>query len=203
MSRLAPARTWLTQARSWTRGKSPAWREAVFARWRTVASISAHAATRAREVVRRADWRVRVLAGVVSVECALLLIALAPPTVWARLGHPAGPIPAWLEPVVAGLFYLLPGLTGLLCRRWAAAVALATMPVWLDLGIFAVAAAPRVGPFYLAQEPHAAGSVGTIELFAVLGLLGWIARRALLDATGRWPATGDPRASASDRAAEA
>jgi hypothetical protein len=156
-----------------------------------------------REVVHRADWRVRLLAGVVGVECLLLLIALVPATVWARLGHPAGPIPAPLEPAVAGLFYLLPGLTGLLSRRWTAAIALATMPAWLDLGIFAVAAAPRVGPFYLAQEPHAAGSVGTIELFAVLGLLGWIVRRALLETLAPWPATGEQSAGAPDRAAEA
>ena len=61
-------------------------------------------------------------------------------------------------------------------RRWQVAVTLATLPAWLDLGIFAVAASVRIGPYYLVLEPHAVSTVGTLELFAALGALGWLAR---------------------------
>ncbi len=118
-------------------------------------------------------------AGVVA-EIALLLIALVPQSEWAAHGLPDGPIPRSLYPLVAGLFYVLPAFTGLLARRWQIAVLLATLPAWLDLGAFAVAAATRIGPFYLAQEPHASSAVGTLELFAALGALGWLARTGLL-----------------------
>jgi hypothetical protein len=129
--------------------------------------------------------RVGLLAGLVGCESGLLLISLVPPTIWARLGHPDGPLPQAFSPLVAGLFYLVPTLIGALCRRWPAALTLATLPAWADLGVFAVTAAPRLGPFYLAQDPHAAGTVGTLELFAALGLLGWVARRALHDMRNR------------------
>jgi len=124
---------------------------------------------------------VGLVGGLVGCESGLLLISLVPQTIWAGLGHPDGPLPHALFPLVAGLFYLLPTLTGALCRHWPAALILATLPAWGDLGAFAVAAAPRLGPFYLAQDPHGVGTVGTLELFAALGLLGWIARRALRD----------------------
>ncbi len=114
-------------------------------------------------------------------EMALLLIALVPQSVWAAHNFPNGPIPQKLYPVVAALFYLLPALTGALCRTWPAAVVLATAPAWFDLGLFAVVAAGRIGPFYLTQQDHATNTVGTLELFAALGALGWLARTALLE----------------------
>ncbi len=117
----------------------------------------------------------------VAVQTMLLLISLVPATQWARWGQPAeGPLPRSLSWLIAGIFYVLPPLTGALCRRWQVAVVLATLPAWLDLGVFAVAAADRVGPFDLAQDIHAANTVGTLELFAVLGALGWLARTAAL-----------------------
>jgi hypothetical protein len=124
--------------------------------------------------------RVALLTLSVLAEIILLLIALVPQSEWAARGLPDGPLPRPLYPLVAGLFYVLPALTGLLARRWQIAVLLATLPAWLDLGAFAVAAAARIGPFYLAQEPHASGAVGTLELFAALGALGWLARTGLL-----------------------
>jgi hypothetical protein len=108
-----------------------------------------------------------------------------PQSVWASYGLPDGPIPKMAAPLVAGLFYGLPVATGFLARRWQAAVVLATLPAWLDLGLFAVAAAPRFGPYYLAVEPHAVSTVGTIELFAVLGALGWLARPLIFGALSR------------------
>lgn len=129
--------------------------------------------------------RVALLTISVVAEIALLLIALVPQSEWAARGLPDGPIPRPLYPLVAGLFYVLPALTGLLARRWQIAVLLATLPAWLDLGAFAVAAAARIGPFYLAQEPHASSAVGTLELFAALGALGWLARTGLLMSLSR------------------
>jgi hypothetical protein len=126
--------------------------------------------------------RLVLLTGVVLGELALLLIALVPPSIWASHGFPEGPIPTPLAPLAAALFYCLPTLAGALCRRWQTAVVLATLPAWFDLGAFAVAAAQHIGPFYLALEPHAVSTVGTLELFAVLGALGWLARTTLLGA---------------------
>lgn len=123
--------------------------------------------------------RLLMLGAAVVCEVVLLLIALVPQSIWASHGLPDGPIPRSLSSVVAGVFYLLPAATGMLCERWQHAIVFATFPAWLDLGIFAVAAAVRVGPFYLATEPHAVSTVGTLELFAVLGLLGWLARPVL------------------------
>ncbi len=120
--------------------------------------------------------RVIALSAAVVVEIILLLIALVPQSIWASHGFPDGPIPTRAAPVVAGAFYILPAVTGLLSRRWQVAIVLATLPAWLDLGLFAIAAAPRIGPYYLAVEPHAVSTVGTLELFAVLGALGWLAR---------------------------
>ncbi len=126
--------------------------------------------------IRRLPPRLIALGVVVTVQIVLLLIALVPPSVWTDLGMPGSPIPTGLAPLVAGLFYVLPSLTGLLTHRWQMAIILATLPAWLDLGIFAIAAASRIGPYYLALEPHAVSTVGTLELFAVLGALGWLTR---------------------------
>lgn len=128
--------------------------------------------------------RAALIASVLS-ETILLLIALVPQSVWATHGYPNGPIPNTLVPLVAGAFYILPALTGAFCQRWHIAVVLATFPAWLDLGVFAVAAAGHIGPFYLVVDPHAASTVGTLELFAVLGALGWLARTSLLSMLAR------------------
>jgi len=133
----------------------------------------------------RREPRLLALGGAMLAEVLLLVVALVPASIWASHGFPDGPIPRSLAPFVAGTFYVLPALTGLLCRRWQAAVLLATLPAWLDLGLFAIAAATRIGPFYLATDPHAVSTVGTLELFAVLGGLGWLARSAVLTGAER------------------
>jgi hypothetical protein len=130
--------------------------------------------------IRRAALGASVLS-----ETILLLIALVPQSVWAAHGYPNGPIPHGLAPLVAGAFYVLPALAGALCQRWQVAVVLATLPAWIDLGVFAIAAAGRIGPFYLVIDPHAVSTVGTLELFAVLGALGWLARTSLLGLLAR------------------
>ncbi len=40
----------------------------------------------------------------------------------------------------------------------------------------------RIGPYYLVLEPHAVSTVGTLELFAALGALGWLARPLVISA---------------------
>jgi hypothetical protein len=140
---------------------------------------------------RLAEWlktlgiRRAALGASVLGETILLLIALVPQSVWVKHGYPNGPIPTVLTPLVAGVFYILPALTGALCQRWQVAVVLATLPAWIDLGVFAIAAAGRIGPFYLVIDPHAVSTVGTLELFAVLGALGWLARTSLLGVLAR------------------
>lgn len=113
-------------------------------------------------------------------DSTLLLVSLVPQSIWQTHGYPNGPIPHSLTPAVAALFYALPSAVGALCRRWPVAIVLSTLPAWLDLGAFAIAVATRYGPFYLAQDVHAASTVGTLELFAALGAFGWLARTALL-----------------------
>ena len=140
---------------------------------------------RIRARIRRWSSRLIALGSVVALQCVLLLIALVPASIWADLGMPNGPIPTELAPVVAGLFYVLPSVTGLLARRWQVAIILATLPAWLDLGVFAIAAAVRIGPYYLVLEPHAVSTVGTLELFAALGALGWLARPFVIGAYAR------------------
>ena len=132
--------------------------------------------------IRAAPPRLVTLGIVVALQIVLLLVALVPPTIWADHGLLNGPIPTAAAPIVAGLFYILPSLTGLLARRWQVAIILATLPAWLDLGIFAVAASVRIGPYYLVLEPHAVSTVGTLELFAALGALGWLARPLVISA---------------------
>lgn len=132
-----------------------------------------------------AQWQARVLFAFVSLQTLLLLISLTPQTTWTSLHLPNGPIPAPLTPLAAALFYALPAITGALCRRWYTAITLATLPAWVALGVFATLAAPRLGFAYLTQDAHAAGVIGTLELFAGMGLLGWIMRLAVKDGLAR------------------
>ncbi|HEY7093428.1 MAG TPA: hypothetical protein VH393_09630 [Ktedonobacterales bacterium] len=129
--------------------------------------------------------RARILLAFVSLQTLLLLISLTPQTTWANLRLPNGPIPTLLTPLAAALFYALPAVTGALCRRWYTAITLATLPAWVALGVFATLAAPRLGFAYLTQDTHAAGVIGTLELFAGMGLLGWIMRLAAKDGLAR------------------
>ena len=129
--------------------------------------------------------RTRILLAFVSLQTLLLLISLTPQTTWVNLHLPDGPIPAPLTPLAAALFYALPAMTGMLCRRWYGAITLATLPAWFALGVFATLAAPRLGFAYLTQDTHAAGVIGTLELFAGMGLLGWIMRLAAKDGLAR------------------
>ena len=129
-------------------------------------------------------WNV-VLYGLIVVETFLVTLALVPAQLWTRIlaGSTSaaldGPFPPTLAPVITALLYLLPSLIGLLCRSWQRALLLATLPAWIGLGLFVVAATFRVGAFYLVSTDHVTANVSVLELFAALGAIGWLARSLL------------------------
>jgi hypothetical protein len=129
--------------------------------------------------------RTALVAGLVVVETGLVLAALVPAQLWARLFPLSasatldGPFPPAIAPLVTLLLYLLPSLIGWLCQNWQLALLYATVPVWIGLGLFLIAATFKTGPFYLIAPDHVLANVGMLELFAALGGIGWLARSLL------------------------
>ncbi len=126
-------------------------------------------------------WNV-LLYALIVVETLLVTLALVPAQLWTRVltGSSSaaldGPFPAAIAPVVTALLYLMPSIIGLLCRSWQRALLLATLPAWIGLGLFVVAATFKVGAFYLVSSDHVTANVSVLELFAALGAIGWLAR---------------------------
>ena len=120
--------------------------------------------------------------GLTVVETILVTLALVPPQLWTRLlpSSPTaaqdGPFPAALAPVIPALLYIVPTLIGFLSRSWQKALLFATIPAWIGLGLFVIAAATRVGAFYLVSPSQITSNVSVLELFAALGGIGWLAR---------------------------
>jgi hypothetical protein len=118
----------------------------------------------------------------VVIETLLVLSALIPAQLWTRLlpqnGSASldGPFPPVIAPIITILLYLLPTIIGFLSRHWQRALLLATLPAWIGLGCFLVAATFKIGAFYLVSTDHVTANVSTLELFAVLGAIGWLAR---------------------------
>ena len=118
----------------------------------------------------------------VVVETILVTMALVPPLLWTRLlpGSTSaalyGPFPPMLAPVIPALIYLVPTVVGLLCRSWQRALLYATLPAWIGLGFFVIAASFKVGAFYLVSPTQVTANVSTLELFAALGAIGWLGR---------------------------
>ncbi len=52
----------------------------------------------------------------------------------------------------------------------------ATIPAWIGLGLFVIAAASKVGAFYLVSPTQVTSNVSVLELFAALGGIGWLGR---------------------------
>ena len=129
-------------------------------------------------------WNV-LLYALLVVETLLVTLALGAAQLWTRVlagSNSAaldGPFPAALAPVITALLYLLPSIIGLLCRSWQRALLLATLPAWIGLGLFVVAATFKVGAFYLVSSDHVTANVSVLELFAALGAIGWLARSLL------------------------
>jgi len=127
------------------------------------------------------QWDLLVI-GLLVVETAILTTALVPAQLWTRI-LPAstnttlnGPYPASIAPIITALLYLTPTLIGFLCRGWQKALLFATLPAWIGLGLFLIAATFKVGAFYLVSTDHVTANVSVLELFAALGSIGWLAR---------------------------
>jgi hypothetical protein len=127
------------------------------------------------------NWDTLVI-GIVVVETLLVTTALVPAQLWARI-LPAsanttlnGPYPASIAPLITLLIYLFPTIIGWLCATWQKALLFATLPAWLGLGTFLVAATFKVGAFYLVSTDHVTANASVLELFLALGGIGWLAR---------------------------
>jgi hypothetical protein len=123
-----------------------------------------------------------IVLGLVGLEILLVTMALVPAQLWGQLFHQStnatinGPFPAPIAPVVTAAIYLLPTIIGLLCRNWQKAILYATLPAWIGLGAFLIAATFRVGAFYVVSADHVTANLSVLELFAALGAIGWLGR---------------------------
>jgi len=121
-----------------------------------------------------------LLIGLVAIETGLVLLALVPPQVWTRLLPQTtsaaldGPFPPVIAPVITAVLYLVPTAIGFLCRSWQQALLYSTIPAWIGLGCFVIAATFKVGAFYLVDFDHVIANVSILELFAALGGIGWL-----------------------------
>jgi len=124
----------------------------------------------------------RLVIGLVVIETMLVLLALVPPELWTRLLPQTtsaaldGPFPPAISPVITALLYLIPTAIGLLCRSWQRALLFATLPAWIGLGCFLIAATFKIGAFYLVSIDHVVANTSILELFALLGGIGWLGR---------------------------
>jgi hypothetical protein len=127
-------------------------------------------------------WTILIISLVV-LETLLITLALIPSQLWTRIlpqsvsAGQDGPFPPMLAPVITALIYLTPTAVGWLCQSWQRALLLATLPAWIGLGVFVIAAAAKVGAFYLVTPDHVTANVSVLELFAALGGIGWLGRQ--------------------------
>ncbi|HEY0752375.1 MAG TPA: hypothetical protein VGD98_00220 [Ktedonobacteraceae bacterium] len=118
----------------------------------------------------------------VALDTLLITSALIPTRDWARLlpnsatAAQDGPYPPGVALIIPILLYIIPTLVGFLCRNWQHALFYATLPAWIGLGLFVAAANSKVGIFYLVAAESVSANVSVLELFAVLGGMGWLAQ---------------------------
>jgi hypothetical protein len=123
-----------------------------------------------------------VVIGMIGLETLLVTLALVPAQEWTRLlpnsssAAQDGPFPPALAPIIPLLLYVVPTAIGFLCRSWQRALLYATIPAWIGLGLFVVAAASKVGAFYLVAPTQVTANISVLELFAALGGIGWLTR---------------------------
>jgi hypothetical protein len=133
------------------------------------------------ESVQEKKWNL-LLIGLVVLETLLVGLALVPAQLWTRILPNAanaaldGPFPPQISPIITFLLYIFPTLIGFLSRTWQRALLFATLPAWVGLGAFLVAATFKVGAFYLVSPDHVTANVSVLELFAALGAIGWLSR---------------------------
>jgi hypothetical protein len=137
------------------------------------------------EAVAKERRRTILVISLVIIETMLVMLALVPPQLWTRLFPNStsaalnGPFPPVIAPFITILLYLLPTIIGFLCFSWQRALLYATLPAWIGLGVFLVAATFKVGPFYLLSPDHVTANLSLLELFAALGALGWLGRHLI------------------------
>ena len=125
------------------------------------------------------------IAALVAIEVLLVILALVPAQLWTRFFPNSssaaldGPFPPALAPVITALLYILPTVIGFLCRSWQRALLAATLPAWIGLGAFLIAATFKIGPFYIVSVDHVTANASILELFAALGALGWLGRHLM------------------------
>jgi hypothetical protein len=128
-----------------------------------------------------ADKRLTILIiSLVVIETFLVTLALVPAQLWTRVlptmtsAALDGPFPPVLAPIISALLYIVPAIIGFLSRGWQRALLFATLPAWIGLGLFLIAATFKVGAFYLVSVDHVTANVSVLELFAALGAIGWL-----------------------------
>ena len=137
------------------------------------------------EAAAKERRRTILVISLVIIETTLVMLALVPPQLWTRLLPNStsaalnGPFPPVIAPFITILLYLLPTIIGFLCFSWQQALLYATLPAWIGLGVFLVAATFKVGPFYLLSPDHVTANLSLLELFAALGALGWLGRHLI------------------------
>jgi hypothetical protein len=137
--------------------------------------------TSASQPMQMKRWDI-LLIGLVILETLLVTLALVPAQLWTRLlpDSPGaaldGPFPASIAPLITLLLYVVPVIVGFLSRSWQRALLFATLPAWIGLGLFVVAATFKVGAFYLISSDHVTANASLLELFAALGAIGWLGR---------------------------
>jgi len=137
------------------------------------------------EAAAKERRRTILVISLVIIETMLVMLALVPPQLWTRLLPNStsaalnGPFPPVIAPFITILLYLLPTIIGFLCFSWQQALLYATLPAWIGLGVFLVAATFKVGPFYLLSPDHVTANLSLLELFAALGALGWLGRHLI------------------------
>ena len=138
-----------------------------------------HSGTPRSELEKRLSM---LVIGLVIFETILVTLALVPAQLWTRLLPDStsaaldGPFPPALAPIIPALLYIVPTAIGFLCRSWQRALLFATLPAWIGLGLFVIAAALKVGAFYLVSPAQVTSNVSVLELFAALGAIGWLGR---------------------------
>jgi len=134
-----------------------------------------------KPALEKKRWDI-VLIGLVVLETILVLLTLVPPLLWTRLLPNSssagldGLFPPLISPLITALLYLLPTIIGLMSHSWQRALLYATLPAWIGLGTFVIAATSKVGIFYLLSTDHVTANVSVLELFAALGGIGWLGR---------------------------
>lgn len=128
------------------------------------------------------NYRHLSIISLVAIETALVMMALVPAQLWTRLLPQStasaldGPFPPVIAPIITILLYVAPSVIGFLCPGWQQALLYATLPAWIGLGTFLIAATFKVGIFYLVSADHVTANVSTLEMFAALGGIGWLGR---------------------------